>query len=48
MTFDFRGASVFGESISCGLKDVFDFWVDVASAELAPAASVVFVNDRLF
>jgi hypothetical protein len=48
MTFDFRGTSVFGESINCGLKDVFDLWLDAASAELAPAASVVFATDRVF
>ena len=46
MTFDFRGALVFGESISCGLKD--DLRVDTPSTELAPGVSVVFADDRVF
>jgi hypothetical protein len=44
MTFDFRGALGFGESISCGLKD--DLRVD--STELGPAVSVVFADGRVF
>jgi len=46
MTFDFRGATVFGESISCGLTD--DLRVDTASVELAPPVSVVFADGRVF
>ena len=46
MTFDFRGALGFGESISCGLKD--DLRVDTASTELASAVSVVFAEGRAF
>jgi hypothetical protein len=46
MTFDFRGASVFGDSINCGLKEAFDLRIDAASAEPAPAVSDV-VDDGL-
>ena len=46
MTFGFRGALGFDESISCGLKD--DLRVDTASTELDPALSVVFADGRVF
>ena len=47
MTFDFFGASVFGESISWGLKDVFGL-LDTESTELAPAVCAVLVNVWVF
>jgi hypothetical protein len=44
MTFDFRGVLVFGESINCGLKEVFALRLDSELSEPAPPVSGVFDN----